>query len=91
MIEIKEYEDMAMIETPDIEREILSRRLGALVDGFAAIEKIDADYVTPLVTVLNLNNIMREDVAKKLLPRDEILANAPEHYDGFFQVPGTLE
>jgi len=33
---------------------------------------------------------MREDVAVKLLPRDELLANAPEEYDGYFKVPGTL-
>ena len=91
MIEIKEYEDMAMLEIPDDEREVLSGRFNRLADGFSTLEKIDTDDVEPLVTVLDLHNIMREDVTKKLLPRDEILANAPEQYDGYFQVPGTLE
>jgi len=91
MIEIKEYEEMAMIETTDADRETLGRRLGAIVDGFATLDLIDAGNVAPLVSVLDLHNVMREDVAKKLLPRHEILANAPEQYDGYFQVPGTLE
>ena len=91
MANIKEYEDMAMIDTPDNEHEALSRRFESLVSGFQSLEKIDTDGVEPLVTVLDLHNIMREDVVNKLLPRDEILANAPEQYDGYFQVPGTLE
>jgi aspartyl/glutamyl-tRNA(Asn/Gln) amidotransferase C subunit len=40
--------------------------------------------------VLNLQNVLREDAAKKLLSREELLSNAPEQYDGYFQVPGTL-
>ena len=91
MMDIKEYEDMAMIDMPDAERETLSRRFEALVGGFTTLEKIGTDGLAPLVTVLDLHNIMREDVTNKLLPRDEILANAPEQYDGYFQAPGTLE
>ena len=91
MVDIKEYEAMAMLELPDDERERLAERFDALVSGFTALERIDADGVKPLVTVLNLNNVLREDVALKHISREEILANAPEHSDGYFQVPGTLE
>jgi len=88
---IKDYEAMAMLELPDDERATLNRRLDALKSGHAALEKIMTDGVAPMVTVLDLRNILREDIMVKLLTRDEILANAPEQYDGFFKVPGTLE
>ena len=91
MIDIRDYEAMAMFELPDAERGTLGKRLNDVVGGFAALEMIETDGVKPLVTVLNLNNILREDVAVKLLTREEILANAPEQYDGYFQGPGTLE
>jgi len=90
MIGINDYEAMSMIDLPDGERERLSRSFEALAESFVAIERVDTGGVEPLVTVLNLNNIMREDEAKKLFTREEILANAPEQYDGYFQVPGTL-
>jgi len=82
---------MAMLDLPDAERETLGRLLDDLTKGFAVLEQIDTDGVEPLVTVLSMQNILREDVAGKLLTREEILANAPEQYDGYFQVPGTLE
>ena len=90
MLDIKEYESMAMLDLPDGEREALNRCFDGLVESFKAIERVSADGVQPLVSVLTLHNVMREDIAVKLLTRDEILANAPEEYDGYFRVPGTL-
>ena len=89
-IDIKEYEDMMMFDLRDDERASLNRRLNELTESFAAIEKANTDGVEPLVTVLELRNILRDDVADKLITRDELLSNAPEHRDGFFRVPGTL-
>jgi len=88
---IKDYEAMAMLDLPEDERAVLGERLNEIEAGFAALEQIDTDGVEPLVTVLDTINIMREDVAIKQFTRDEILANAPEQQDGYFQVPGTLE
>ena len=90
MLDTREYESMAMLDFSDSEREKLGGCFNAVTAGFAALGRIDTDCVAPLVTVLNLHSIMREDVAVKLLPRDELLANAPEEYDGYFKVPGTL-
>ena len=91
MFDIKEYEAMAMLKLPEEERDRLAARFNALADNFKELGRIDTDGTQPLVTVLNLNNVFREDVAIKSISREEILANAPEKYDGYFQVPGTLE
>ena len=90
MMNIKGYESMAMLELPDDEREELTGRFNAVVTGYEALERVDTDGVAPLVTVLDVCNIMREDVAEKFITRDELLANSPEEYDGYFKVPGTL-
>jgi len=91
MHDIKSYEAMAMLELQDAERAILGKRLSEAAESFAVLEQIETDGIEPLVTVLDLHSILREDKAEKMLSRDEVLANAPEQYDGFFQVPGTLE
>ena len=91
MADIIKLESMAMFELAEEERAELSGRLERLAAGFEALEHTITDEASqPLVTVLDLENIMREDAAVKSFTRDEILACAPEQYDGYFQVPGTL-
>jgi aspartyl-tRNA(Asn)/glutamyl-tRNA(Gln) amidotransferase subunit C len=34
---------------------------------------------------------MREDIAEKGLPQQEVLKNAPDHKDGQIRVPSVLE
>jgi len=90
MLDINKYEAMAMIELPDGELELLKGRFDVIAGSFGSLEHIDADGVEPLVTVLDQYNVLREDVSGKLLTREEVLANAPEQYDGYFQVPETI-
>jgi len=90
MCDISEYEAVVMLDLPGDEREALTRRVNDLECGYAALEAIDTGKTQPLVSVLNSHNILRDDKALKLFSRDEILANAPESFDGFFQVPGTI-
>lgn len=91
MLEISQFEAMAMLDLQDDERETLRARLEALIESHKDIDVIDTEGVEPLVTVLDRYNVLREDVAEKMITREELLANAPDHYDGYFQVPGTLE
>ena len=91
MIDITAYEEMAKFALPDTERQQMTGRVQKLTDGFSALEKIDTVNTKPLVTVLDIQNIMRNDVAKKIVTREELLSGAPEEYDGYFRVPKTLE
>ena len=90
MLDIEKYESVAMLHLPGGEREPLANRAEAIMESFSALENIDTDGAAPLITVLDMHNVMREDVPEKLLSRDEIMANAPDQDDGYFRVPGTL-
>jgi len=91
MIDSKVYEAMAKLDLPETERQLVKDRMEKLLESFSALESIDTTKIEPLVTVLDIQNIMRDDIAKKLISREELLSNAPEQYDGYFQVPKTLE
>ena len=90
MINIKPYESMAKLSLPDDERPEISAMVDRLVDSFGVLSGIDTDGVEPLYTVLDVQNVLREDICTKAFLREELLANAPMQHDGYFQVPKTV-
>ena len=91
MEHIEVYEAMAKLDLPGAERQWVSGMIDRLTGDYAALAGIDTDDVEPLVTVLDVQNVFREDRVEKALPRDQLLRNAPESYDGYFQAPRTLD
>lgn len=89
--EVVSFEKMSKLKLPDDERQCVCDLASKLEESFALIDKIDTNGVEPLVSVLNMTNVLREDKAVKMMSREEVLANAPEQTDGYFQVPKTLE
>ena len=64
---------------------------------FAAREKdwetlteIDTEQVERMVHVRTLVNVLRDDVAAQPFSREDLLAQAPESMDGYWQVPQVL-
>ena len=82
---------MAMLELTETERSPLKKRFDTIADSFNALEAYDTDGTEPLVTVLELSNVMREDISTKLISREQLLENAPEQHDGYFQVPAAID
>ena len=91
MFEIKSYESMAKLSLNESERATISKYSEKLLKSFDELEHISVETVEPLVTVLNANNILREDISMKFLTREELMSNAPEQSDGYFQVPRTID
>ena len=91
MRKFRDYEKMAMLDLSESERAVLKERFEEISGGFAALDAYDTDGVEPLVSVLDLNNVLREDVSTEFMPREEVLANAPESFDGYFRVPAAID
>jgi aspartyl-tRNA(Asn)/glutamyl-tRNA(Gln) amidotransferase subunit C len=76
--------------TPD-EAERLTHELAGILehaDDVAALELAD---VPPTAHPLPLVNVLRRDEVRATLPREEVLAAAPEAEDGRFRVPRILD
>ena len=91
MIDIRKYEKLVKLDLTEYARQSISIDVERELESFSALESIDTGGVEPLVTVLDMQNVLREDIAEKFMTREELLSNAPEQYDGYFQVPRTLE
>ena len=91
MTDYKKYEAMAKLDLSEADRQWLTGRVDKMLADFSALESIDTKDAEPLVTVLDIQNVFRDDVARKSISREEILSGAPEQFNGYFQVPKTLD
>ena len=91
MSKLEKYEPMAKLVTEGDERAWAEDIIERLEKEFDAFEAIDTEDVEPMVTVLELTNVLREDVSEQIVSRETLLENAPAEYDGYFEVPRTIE
>ena len=81
---------LARIDLSDDELDLYARQLAVVLDHAAEVAAIDTTGVEPTAHPLPLQNVVRPDVARPSLDRDEVLAQAPKVEDGRFQVPKIL-
>ena len=58
---------------------------------FAAFSAIDTQDVAPMVYVMPLSNVLREDVSSQPYTREDLQKGAPEAEDGYWEVPRLIE
>ena len=68
----------------------LEGQLNHILDQYAKLAELDTDAIPPTAQVIELENILREDVARASLAVEAVLANAPERDGDFFVVPAIL-
>ena len=68
----------------------LEGQLNHILDQYAKLAELDTDAIPPTAQVIELENILREDVARPSMPPEDVLANAREREGDFFVVPAIL-
>jgi aspartyl-tRNA(Asn)/glutamyl-tRNA(Gln) amidotransferase subunit C len=76
------------ITADEIER--WTPQLEGVLAHFADIDALDLADVEPMTQPYPLVNVLRDDVVRPSLDRDEVLAAAPAAEDGRFRVPPIL-
>lgn len=82
---------LARLELSDDERRRLVAELGAILEHLAKLNELSTDGVEPTSHVISMTNVFRDDAVGTPLPREAVLAGAPEHEEGFFKVPPIIE
>ena len=75
--------------TPD-EFARLEGQLNHILDQYAKLAELDTDAIPPTAQTIELENILREDVARPSMAPEDVLANAPQRDGDFFVVPAIL-
>ena len=77
------------LDDEELDRQMV--HLNNLLRQFEQLKGLDVTGVEPTSHSIPLSNVLREDIARSSLSREEALANAPEVRDGCFIVPRILE
>jgi aspartyl-tRNA(Asn)/glutamyl-tRNA(Gln) amidotransferase subunit C len=68
----------------------LEGQLNHILDQYAILASLDTDAIAPTAQTIELENILRDDVAMPSLPVEDALANAPEREGDFIVVPAII-
>ena len=81
---------LARLGLTDDELTLLEGQLNHILDQYTILATLDTDAIPPTAQTIELENILREDVAAPSLPTEAVLGNAPAREGDFFLVPPIL-
>ncbi len=82
--------DLARLTLTDEELDRFTDQLAAVLDHARDVEALDTAGVSPTAHPLPLRNVLRDDVVRPSLDRDEVLAAAPATEGHRVAVPPVL-
>jgi aspartyl-tRNA(Asn)/glutamyl-tRNA(Gln) amidotransferase subunit C len=89
--EVEHVAGLARLEFNEEEKKKLAEHLGKILDYIGKLNELDTTDVEPTSHVIAVKNVVRPDIVKPSLTREEALANAPSSVDGLFEVPKIIE
>jgi aspartyl-tRNA(Asn)/glutamyl-tRNA(Gln) amidotransferase subunit C len=82
---------LARLEVRPEEEADLLNSLNEVLNWMEHLNEVDTTGVEPLTHISGETNLLREDEVKNQLPREQALANAPQHDGQFFEVPKVMD
>ena len=89
--DVEHVANLAQLHLTDDELDRMQTQLSNILDAIETLRDVDTSRVGPTASVIQLENVMRDDVAAAPVTRDAALANAPLRDDPFLRVPTVLE
>lgn len=87
----KKLAQLARIKLSEEEEKTFNQNLEKILGYMHLIDEVDTEGVLPCAHVLEtVYNVMGEDQAEALLPRNLFLSNAPDSVGGMIKVPPVI-
>jgi len=88
---VEHIAELAKLQLTEQEIDLYAGQLSAILEYAERLQELDTDAIPPTASVLPLRNVLRPDVARPSLPRDEALANAADAAEHQFRVEAVLD
>jgi aspartyl-tRNA(Asn)/glutamyl-tRNA(Gln) amidotransferase subunit C len=88
--DVEHVAQLARLGLTDEEIEALTRDLGAILEHADQVRSLSTEGVPPTSHPVPLRNVLRADVARPGIDREEVLSQAPEREGDRFRVPRIL-
>lgn len=82
---------LAQLILDDDSKERLVHEMGDILEYMDKLDELDTEGIEPMMHVLDLANVYREDVVRESLSRETAMRNAPKTDGEFFLVPRILD
>jgi aspartyl-tRNA(Asn)/glutamyl-tRNA(Gln) amidotransferase subunit C len=89
--QVKKVAHLARLNLAEAELETMQTQLSRILDYIEMLGEVDTSNVQPTAQVTDLLNVMREDSVRPSLPREQVVANAPDQQDGMFRVKAIFD
>lgn len=89
--QVKHIAFLIRLALTDDEVEVFSEQLSTIVDYFNRLAEVDVEEIPPYRQPQMGRERLRGDVIQPSMARDDFLANAPAHQDGYVRVPVVLD
>jgi len=87
---VKHVANLVRLGISEEEAQTFSGQFSAIIEYFKMLNEVDTENVPPASDITNNTNVLREDVAKPSMSREEFLKNAPNSERGYIKVPTVL-
>jgi aspartyl-tRNA(Asn)/glutamyl-tRNA(Gln) amidotransferase subunit C len=88
--DVEHVAHLARLGLTEAELAVLEGQLNHILDQYEILEKLDTEHIPPTAQTIELENILRDDVARESLPVEDAVSNAPEREGDFVVVPAIL-
>ena len=90
-ISIEHLARLARLSVPDDEKKLFANQIDSILNYMDKLNELDTRDIEPTSHVVSLSNVVREDLTKASLDREDALMNAPDKTDKFYRVPKIIE
>jgi aspartyl-tRNA(Asn)/glutamyl-tRNA(Gln) amidotransferase subunit C len=88
---ILKLENLSRLELSETERDKLAGSLNDILKMVDKLNELNTEGVEPLVYINEDISVLREDVVKNQVTRQDALKNAPDHNGTYFKVPKVID
>ncbi|HWH00900.1 MAG TPA: Asp-tRNA(Asn)/Glu-tRNA(Gln) amidotransferase subunit GatC [Pilimelia sp.] len=89
--EVAHLARLSRLAVTEEELDTFAGQLDVILQAVARVGEVTAADIPPTSHAVPLTNVLREDVVRPGLPREEALAGAPDADQGRFRVPRILD
>ena len=90
-ISIEHLSRLARLALTEEERNRYGSQLDNILCYVEKLNELDTAGIEPTSHVISISNVIREDIVRPSLDRDDALMNAPDKTDAFYRVPKIIE
>ncbi|MFH0946942.1 MAG: Asp-tRNA(Asn)/Glu-tRNA(Gln) amidotransferase subunit GatC [Planctomycetota bacterium] len=88
---LEQITQLARIELDDSERDRLAAQLGAILEHFQELQKLDTEGIEPSVAAVDMPGRKRADMPLAERPERSLMSNTSHHQDRLYRVPRVME